>query len=140
MATLSIKTAAIAYLSTGIAFAVIDAIWLSTMTSRLYRPVMGDMLADEFRLAPAVAFYLIFIAALVFFAIRPALAAGDWKVALLHGAFFGFAAYATYDLTSQAVLRNWSTLLTVADLIWGTVLSASSAVIGYKATRLFTGV
>ncbi|MDH6265095.1 putative membrane protein [Rhizobium sp. SG_E_25_P2] len=140
MATLSIKSAAIAYLSTGIAFAVIDAIWLSTMTSRLYRPVMGDMLADEFRLAPAVAFYLIFIAALVFFAIRPALAAGDWKVALLHGAFFGFAAYATYDLTSQAVLRNWSTLLTVADLIWGTVLSASSAVIGYKATRLFTGV
>ncbi|WP_280773070.1 DUF2177 family protein [Rhizobium sp. SG_E_25_P2] len=134
------KSAAIAYLSTGIAFAVIDAIWLSTMTSRLYRPVMGDMLADEFRLAPAVAFYLIFIAALVFFAIRPALAAGDWKVALLHGAFFGFAAYATYDLTSQAVLRNWSTLLTVADLIWGTVLSASSAVIGYKATRLFTGV
>lgn len=140
MATLSIKSAAIAYLSTGIAFAVIDAIWLSTMTSRLYRPVMGDMLADEFRLAPAVAFYLIFIAALVFFAIRPALAAGDWKEALLHGAFFGFAAYATYDLTSQAVLRNWSTLLTVADLIWGTVLSASSAVIGYKATRLFTGV
>ncbi len=139
MATLSIKTAAVAYFSTGIAFAVIDAIWLSTMTSRLYRPVMGDMLADQFRLGPAIAFYLIFIAALVFFAIRPALAAGDWKVALLHGAFFGFAAYATYDLTNQAVLRNWSTLLTIADLFWGTVLSASSAVIGYKATRLLTG-
>jgi uncharacterized membrane protein len=139
MPALSVKSAAVAYLSTGIAFAVIDAVWLSTMTSRLYRPVMGDMLADEFRLAPAIAFYLIYIAALVFFAIRPALQAGDWKVALLHGAFFGFAAYATYDLTSQAVLRNWSTLLTIADLIWGTVLSASSAVIGYKATRMLTG-
>jgi uncharacterized membrane protein len=140
MATMSIKSAAVAYLSTGIAFAVIDFFWLSTMTSRLYRPVMGDMMADQFRLGPAIAFYLIFISALVFFAIRPALAAGDWKVALLHGAFFGFAAYATYDLTSQAVLRNWSTLLTIADLIWGTLLSASSAVIGYKATRMLTGI
>jgi uncharacterized membrane protein len=134
-----IKTAAIAYIATMIAFAAVDSIWLSTMANRLYRPTMGDMLAAEFRLAPAVIFYLIFIAALVFFAIRPALAAGDWKIALFYGAAFGFCAYATYDLTNQATLKNWSTLLTVADLCWGALLSGLASVIGYKITRMLGG-
>jgi hypothetical protein len=44
------------------------------------------------------------------------------------------------DLTSQATLRNWSTLLSVADIFWGSVLAAISALIGYLvAQRLGAG-
>jgi uncharacterized membrane protein len=65
------KTIVIAYLATGIAFLIVDAIWLSTMADMLYRPLLGDKLAPQFHLAPAVVFYLIYVAGIVFFAVMP---------------------------------------------------------------------
>lgn len=118
----------IAFASTLIIFVAIDFIWLKSMADILYRPALGDMLAPEFRAVPALLFYLIFAAALTFFAVSPSLQPNAGiATALLNGAIFGFAAYATYDLTNQATLRNWSTLLTVADLAWGSFLSAIAA-------------
>jgi uncharacterized membrane protein len=130
----------VAYLVTLIAMVSIDAVWLSTMADRLYRPVMGDMLAPEFRLVPAIVFYLIYPAGLVFLAVRPALRQGALSAAILSGAVLGFTAYATYDLTNQATLIRWSTVLTIADLCWGTFLSAVASGAGYWITaRLFVG-
>jgi uncharacterized membrane protein len=130
----------VAYLATLIAMVLIDAVWLSIMADRLYRPVMGDMLAPEFRLTPAIVFYLIYPAGLVFLAIRPAFRQGAISAAILSGAVLGFIAYATYDLTNQATLIRWSTALTIADLCWGTSLSAIACGAGYWITaRLFGG-
>ncbi|WP_142779749.1 DUF2177 family protein [Agrobacterium sp. T29] len=133
------KTYFAAYLFTLVAFLVIDFIWLSTMASRLYRPAIGDLLAENFRLAPAVVFYLIYAAGLTFLAVRPAFQTGEWTTALLYGAVVGFMAYATYDLTNQATLKSWSTTLTVADLLWGTFVSAAAATIGYLITVRLIG-
>lgn len=132
------KAYAIAYIATLIAFVGIDAVWLSRMADVIYRPAMGDMLLDKFRIAPAVAFYLIYATGLTYLAVRPALAQNDITTALINGAFVGFVAYATYDLTNQTTLRNWTTFLTVADMAWGTVLSAASAAIGYLVTTALT--
>ena len=121
------KAYVISYLATLIVFIAIDFIWLSSMANVLYRPTLGDMLAPEFRIAPAIIFYLIYAAGLTFFAVRPSLASGNIGTALLHGAALGLFAYATYDLTNQATLKNWSTTLTVADLVWGSALSAVAA-------------
>ena len=131
------KTWAIAYGASMVVFLAVDSIWLSTMAARLYRPLIGDLLAAEFRLAPAVLFYLIYCAALTFFAVMPGLDRGKIAASLGRGAFFGFAAYGTYDLTNQATLVTWPTILTVADLIWGSVLSASTAAGAYVITRRF---
>ncbi|MDZ7926740.1 MAG: DUF2177 family protein [Agrobacterium sp.] len=133
------KTYLSAYFFTLIAFLVIDFIWLSTMASRLYRPAIGDLLAENFRLAPAIIFYLIYAAGLTFLAVRPALISGQWTTALLYGAAVGFMAYATYDLTNQATLKSWSTTLTIADLLWGTFVSAAAAIIGYLVTVRLVG-
>jgi uncharacterized membrane protein len=97
----------------------------------LYRPLLGDLLLEDFRLAPAAAFYLVYMAGIVIFATTPAIASGRWTSALVKGALFGFFAYATYDLTNQATLRSWSTTITILDLCWGTVLSAVAATLGY---------
>ncbi|MBA8841785.1 DUF2177 family protein [Ochrobactrum sp. RH2CCR150] len=129
----------IAYVVTAVAFLAIDSVWLSNMANVFYRPVMGDMLAPGFRLAPAVAFYVIFVFGLVFFAVRPGHIVGSGTVTLVHGALLGFVAYATYDLTNQATLKNWSWTLTIADVVWGTVLSAASAYIGYWITSRVSG-
>ncbi|CVI58424.1 DUF2177 family protein [Agrobacterium leguminum] len=133
------KTYFAAYLFTLVAFLVIDFIWLSTMASRLYRPAIGDLLVENFRLAPAVVFYLIYAAGLTFLAVRPAFQTGEWTTALLYGAVVGFMAYATYDLTNQATLKSWSATLTVADLLWGTFVSAAAATIGYLITVRLIG-
>ncbi|MGA1834637.1 DUF2177 family protein [Rhizobium wenxiniae] len=130
----------VAYFIALIVMVLIDAVWLSTMADRLYRPVMGDMLAPQFTLVPALVFYLIYPAGLVFLAVRPALRQGALSAAILSGAVLGFTAYATYDLTNQATLIRWSTALTLADLCWGTFLSAIASGAGYWITaRLFGG-
>jgi uncharacterized membrane protein len=133
-----LKTYGIAYLATGLVFLAIDAVRLTVAAQRLYRPLIGDMLLESFRLLPALLFYLIYIAGIVVFAIAPAMASGRWTTATFYGAFLGFVAYATYDLTNQATLRNWPAAVTVADLCWGTFLTALAATIGFLITRAIT--
>ena len=69
----------------------------------------------------------------------PALKEGNWTRALINGAVLGFVCYATYDLTNQATLANWSMKLTLIDLAWGTTLTATCAVAGYFAARWAEG-
>jgi uncharacterized membrane protein len=128
----------IAYVSAGLVFLSIDAVWLTLAAPSLYRPLIGDMLLERFNLLPAVLFYVIYIAGIVVFAISPAFSTGRWTTAMLHGALLGFAAYATYDLTNQATLRNWPVAVTVADLCWGTILTAFAATAGYLIAHAFT--
>lgn len=123
-----------AYLLTGVSFALIDSIWLRTMYTRLYQPELGEILGG-LRLGPAIAFYLIYIAGMVWFAVGPALANGRWQTALVQGAVLGLLCYATYDLTNFATLKVWSLKVTVLDIIWGTVLTGSASLAGWGATR-----
>jgi len=126
-----VKIYVLSYLATGIVFLACDAVWLSITGSTLYRPLLGDLLLATFRLGPAIAFYLIYMAGIVFFATSRAIASGRWSTALVNGALFGFVAYATYDLTNQATLRSWSMTITILDLCWGTVLTGVAATLGY---------
>jgi uncharacterized membrane protein len=123
------KQLVIAWGATVVAFTGLDFIWLSRMGDAFYRPTMGDMVLPGFRAGPAIVFYLVFTLGLIWLAVRPALASGSVTTALVNGALVGFMAYATYDLTNQATLRNWSTLLSIVDIAWGTVLSGVAAAI-----------
>lgn len=131
------KTILVAYVATLVVFVAADFIWLSSMANVLYRPTLGDMLAPAFRPVPAILFYLIYALGLTFFAVRPSMQSSDLLIALFYGAMFGFVAYATYDLTNQATLKNWSTALTIADLAWGSALSATAAATGSWITQRF---
>lgn len=124
-----------AYAGAALAMLALDAAWLSFAAKRLYRPELGDMLAEGFRMTPAAIFYFLYVGGIVFLAVAPGLDAGKWTVAATRGAALGFIAYATYDLTNQATLRHWSTTVTIADMAWGTVLTAIAATAGYAAAR-----
>ena len=58
---------------------------------------------------------------------------GSAARALLFGALFGLIAYATYDLTNLAVLREFPTFVAVVDMAWGATISATVAAAGYFA-------
>jgi uncharacterized membrane protein len=128
-----------AYVGTAVAFAAIDFVWLTNMTDRLYRPVIGPIMAAKPDMVAAVAFYMIYIGGIVFLAIAPALKDGGWTRAALNGAVLGFVAYATYDLTNQATLATWSARLTVIDIAWGTTLTLLAATAGYFAAAFASG-
>ena len=107
-------------------FAAIDAVWLTSLIDRAYRPLIGEILVDRPRLAPAIAFYLLYAAGLTLFAAAPAVREGGWTRAALMGALLGLFAYGTYDLTNYATVRAWGLRITLLDLAWGVVLSGVS--------------
>ena len=121
----------ITYLSIAATFISIDMVWLKSMAERLYRPILGDLLRPEPNLIAASVFYVLYPVCLLGFAVLPAHEEGSVLRAFTSGMMFGCFTYATYDLTNQATLRNWSTALTLADICWGSLLAAVSAVLGY---------
>jgi uncharacterized membrane protein len=134
----SLRSGAIGYVAAALTMLSLDAVWLSVTANSLYRPLIGDLMFDGFRVAPAIAFYLLYLCAIVIFAIRPAFSTERWTTALGYGALFGLFAYGTYDLTNQATLRIWPTALTLADMTWGCALTAVSATAGYLAAAKLT--
>jgi uncharacterized membrane protein len=118
------------FLVVAAAFAIIDAIWLKTMNP-FYRRQIGELMADKPNLGYAVVFYVIYIAGIVFFALRPTLDGGSWPSAAGYGAALGVFAYATYDLTNAATLKTWPWQLIVVDILWGAALTALATLAGW---------
>ena len=121
------------YLAAALVMGPLDFVWLRTMDP-VYQRAFGAVLAEKPNMLAAIAFYLVYLAGVVTFAIRPALAAGDWKTALAKGALFGFFAYATYDLTNLATLKVWSLKMALLDMAWGAALTGVTASAGAAAT------
>ena len=118
------------FLVVAAAFAILDAVWLKSM-SKFYRIHLGHLMADKPHLGYAVAFYVLYIAGIVFFALTPALDGGSWLTALGYGAALGTFAYATYDLTNAATLKDWPLPIVVADILWGAVLTGLATLAGW---------
>ena len=129
----------LAYFATLVVFGVCDGLWLWTFSGRIYRPVLGDILLNDLRLAPAMAFYLLFPAGLTLLAVAPALPSGDWSTVLINGALLGALAYGTYDLTNYATLRNWTLEITLIDIAYGTAVAATASLAGFLAARMIAG-
>ena len=75
----AVKTLMLSYFVTLVVMVALDFVWLGRMGDFLYRPVMRDMALPGFRIVPAVAFYLLFVGGVVYFAVAPALWRQFWK-------------------------------------------------------------
>jgi uncharacterized membrane protein len=117
---------------------LMDIIWLSVMSKKLYRPYLGDMIAEKFRLLPAVIFYLIYVLGLVYFVSLPAVEQMSLFDSIINGGLFGAIAYSTYDLTNYATLRKWSLMVTLVDIGWGIALSSIASSCGYLSWVLLS--
>lgn len=127
------------YLAAFGAFLVIDLLWLGLVARNFYQKHLGFIMAPNVNWGAAIIFYLLFILGLLIFAVVPGLQADSLGRALLLGALFGFFTYATYDLTNLATLKDWPLIITVVDLIWGTVLATSVTLVSYLAGQWFLG-
>jgi uncharacterized membrane protein len=112
-------------------FFLIDLFWLGVLARDFYKKHLGYLFRPNVNWTAALLFYFLFIAGIVIFAVKPALETHSAQRALLYGALFGLLAYATYDLTNLATIRDWPLIVTVVDLIWGTVLCGGVAWASY---------
>jgi uncharacterized membrane protein len=113
----------------------LDLVWLGVVSKGFYQRHIGHLMRPDVRWVPAVLFYLIYVAALVVFVAQPAIEKQSLARALVLGAFFGLAAYAAFDLTSLALLRDFPLIAALVDLVWGATLSAVVSGAVYLAAR-----
>jgi uncharacterized membrane protein len=119
------------YLITTVVFLAIDFVWLSTATSRIYKPYLGDLLAERPNLPVAAAFYVVYVVGVIALAVVPALNEGNVWGAVWRAAIFGALAYGTYDLTNLATIKGWAWQVSVIDIVWGTTLNSVVAASSY---------
>lgn len=119
-------------------FLVVDAVWLLFVGGPLYAAAIGPLLAEQFRIAPAVLFYLLHITGIMVLVLPLARLRGGILAAFLYGAMFGLCTYGTYDLTNHAVMKLWTWQLTLIDMAWGALVTGLAAAAGawMKGRRL----
>ncbi|MDP2877718.1 MAG: DUF2177 family protein [Holophaga sp.] len=129
--TASLRLYALSLLS----FLALDSIWLGIIAPGFYRQHIGHLLADQPNWYAAALFYLIYIGGLVYFAVLPGAQGNSPRIGALRGAIYGLVTYATFDLTSHAMFRDWPAIVTAVDLLWGTALSAGASALAIGVHR-----
>lgn len=124
-----------AFAATGATMFALDLFWLGVVAKGFYGKYMGTLLRPDVKWVPALLFYVLYVAAVVVFVVMPAAERRSLGRALALGAFFGLAAYATYDLTSLALIRDFPLIVVVVDLAWGVVLTTIATSAGYAVAR-----
>ena len=114
---------------------IIDFIWLGFIAKDFYKDQLGHLMTDPVKYGIAAAFYLTYTVGITVFAVKPALDADNLWLALGYGALFGFLAYGTYDFTNMATLKDWPFMMSIVDVIWGTCLTAVTAVGTYLIVK-----
>lgn len=126
-------------LAVGGIMGILDYAWLGFIAKKLYYAEMGKLLLDKPNMGAALAFYLIYVVGVVVFVLTPALQRESWLYALGMGALFGLVAYATYDLTNLATMKDFPLKIVIIDLLWGMSITAVTSVGAYFIVKSFAG-
>ena len=123
----------LAYAATAAALLALDALWLGIVAQPLYQQSIGHLMSEQPRWTAAAAFYLVYPLGLMRFAVLPQRLDSALGPTLSAAALFGFFAYATYDLSNLATLRDWPIGVSLIDIAWGSVVSMAAAGAGKLA-------
>jgi uncharacterized membrane protein len=123
------------YLLTLPVFFGIDMLWIGVLAKGFYRDNLGHLLRPDINWTAALIFYFIYIVGILIFATLQALEKHSLRHAVVMGALFGFFAYATYDLSNLATLKDWPINVVFVDIIWGMLLTSSVAAASFFIGR-----
>lgn len=114
-------------------FIVLDGIWLGVVMKDFYvkqlAPI-GRITDGSFTpiWAAAVPVYVLLGLGVALLAVPRAT---SLSTAAAFGALFGLVVYGVYDLTNYSTLAQWPALVTLADIVWGTIACAVVAMATY---------
>lgn len=126
-----LKRYVILYLTTLVILLPVDFLFLGTLAKDFFQTQVGEMLGPV-RVAPAVIFYLVYVAGIVVFVSG---GSAEWKTALIYGVLFGLFCYATFELTSLALLKHWTWPVVALDIAWGVFVTGTAAALGLVLTN-----
>ncbi|HPM42278.1 MAG TPA: DUF2177 family protein [Candidatus Omnitrophota bacterium] len=124
-----------AYCLTAVVFFTVDIIWLGFIANNIYKKYLAHLLRADVNWVAAIVFYLLYIAGILIFAVYPAAGKDSLRHAVMMGALFGFFAYATYDLTNLATLRDWPLAISLIDIAWGVFLTGTVSAASFFIVR-----
>jgi uncharacterized membrane protein len=113
------------YGATAAVFFALDLSWLGVVAQGFYKEQMGHLTRSDVQWAPALVFYLIYVAAIIVLCVKPALDRDSVARAAALGAVLGLASYAAFDLTGLALLKDFPLKGALVDLAWGTCVTAT---------------
>ncbi len=131
-----VAAVAAATLATAATMLALDLAWLGVVARSLYDAALGPLRRPEVLWPAALLFYAFYVAVTVTWAV---LRSNGPLHAALRGAGLGLVAYATYELTNWAVLRDWPAWIVPVDIAWGVALTAAAALAGKLAQRSVEG-
>ena len=115
---------------------LVDYVWLQLTLTRFYKFYLGLSFAAEVSYFPVIVFYLMYTGGLVYVLLLPALKYNlNLYQITLRAMIIGCMAYGAYDLTNQATIGGWSSIVSIVDIAWGmfvTGLTSSLTVIIIK--------
>ena len=120
---------ACSYLAILLNIIILDVIWLSFTFAKIYQKHLGHVFMNKPLWLPAVLFYLLYAFGLHFVVVRQTVGQSMGMIFLI-GFIFGAVAYGTYDLTNQAIIKDWPPFITMIDIVWGGFISGVAAAMG----------
>jgi uncharacterized membrane protein len=113
---------------------VIDNIYLYFAKDTLYKPIIDP--DEKINIIPAIMCWILIVFFIeVLIMSRPDLSSTN---VFMYGALLGMSSYSLYNLTNYALYPSkWSVEITVADTLWGSLLTGVTAYIMYNCKYLF---
>jgi uncharacterized membrane protein len=126
------------YFVTLAVFAAVDLLWVWAISRRLSRRNLEGLLRAKFNVIPAVIFYLIYIVGLMIFVIVPAFNNTSLGQAIGMGILFGMFTFGTYTLVNLVIIRDWSLLIVLVDLIEGMFVTGVACTVAFYLSQMIT--
>lgn len=120
-----------------ILFIILDLAWFS-FSGDFFKSQIGSIArlgADgvwHVRYIPAALVYVFMAIGIVVFVLPNA---ESFSLAILLGGLFGLVTYGMYDMTNLATLEAWTVSFALADMGWGTFISAVVSGVTYFVSR-----
>lgn len=116
------------YLPSLLAFIVLDGIWIGLVASDFYMSRLKPVLKPTDPAAALLSWICIVAINYVFVLPRNVGSTSAFS-SLGQGAVMGLLLYGTVDLTNCALIQEWSWLISLVDMAWGTTACAVTALV-----------
>jgi uncharacterized membrane protein len=126
------------YFVTLAVFASVDLLWIWAISRRMYRRNLEGLLRAKFNVVSAVVFYLLYIVGLMIFIIVPAFNNTSLGQAMGMGILFGMFTFGTYTLVNLTIIRDWSLLIVLVDLIEGMFVTSVACTVAFYLSQVIT--
>lgn len=121
------------WLITMVIFVVLDMLWLGFFSQGFYNKHLGYLAHKNkgqivFNLPVGIVTQMIIASGLAVLISLGIQVDSSLTTAIIAGAVSGFVIYATYDLTNQSFIKDWPWIVTVIDILWGTLQGTMAGV------------